>query len=297
MPGLLERIEAGQVLVADGALGTMLLDRGLGPGECPEAWNLTRPHVLEEIARLYVEAGADFVTANTFGASPLKLAHYGLDGRMEEINRAGVATVRRAVGDRALVAASCGPCGQILKPYGDADPETVYDSFRRQMDVLIEAGADLICVETMVDPAEAVLAVRAAKDASPRTPVTATMTFDATPRGFFTIMGTTVEQAAARLVDAGADVVGSNCGNGIENMIAVAKLFRGATDRPLLIQSNAGLPEAKDGRLVYNEGPDFMAKKARELLAAGVSVIGGCCGTTPDHIRALRQVVNHAAAG
>jgi 5-methyltetrahydrofolate--homocysteine methyltransferase len=139
---------------------------------------------------------------------------------------------------------------------------------------------------------EAKLAIKAARDVNPDIPVMATMTFDATPRGYFTIMGVTVEQAAAELMGAGADVVGSNCGNGIEPMIVIARLFRACTDRPLLIQPNAGLPETKNGELVYSETPEFMAEKARELIAAGVSIIGGCCGTTPEHIRALRQTVD-----
>ena len=292
MKPLLERLTDGEVLVGDGAMGTMLLARGLESGASPESFSLNRPEVLQEIARLYLEAGADIIQTNTFGGCPLKLAMYGLDDQAEEINRAAAAAVRSAVNDRALVSGSCGPSGAMLKPYGDTEPEEMYSAFRRQMEALIGAGVDVICIETMTAAEEAALAIKAAKDVKGDIPVMATMTFDATPRGYFTIMGVTVEQAAAELTNAGADVIGSNCGNGSAPMIKIARLFRASTDRPLLIQPNAGLPETRDGELIYSETPEFMAEKARELIAAGVSIIGGCCGTTPEHIRALRETVD-----
>jgi 5-methyltetrahydrofolate--homocysteine methyltransferase len=291
MEPLLERLRAGHVLVGDGAWGTMLMARGLRPGEPPEGLNLARPEVLEEIAAQYLEAGADLITTNTFGGSPARLRQFGLDGQTETINRAAVEAIRRAVGTRAYVSASVGPCGHVLKPYGDADPIDIEAGYLRQIRALAEAGADLVCIETMTDLAEALLAVRAARSAAPNLPVMATMTFDKTRRGFFTVMGTTIEQAARELGDAGADIVGSNCGNGSEIMVEVAREFRARTSRPIAIQPNAGLPEHRDGALVYAETPEFMAERARELLAAGVSIIGGCCGTTPAHVRAWRAVV------
>ena len=292
MVGLLERIKRNEILLADGAMGTMLFARGLEPGQCPEVVNLERPALLEEIARLYLDAGADICEANTFGGSPLKLAQYQLENRMEEINATAVRAVRRTAGDRAYVAACSGPSGKILKPYGDTDPQDIYDSYVRQMRVLIHTGVDCICIETMVDLTEAQLAVKAIRELSPSMPITAAMTFDPTPKGFYTIMGVSIEQAAAGLQDAGADVVGSNCGNGIENMIEIARGFRKCSDLPIIIQSNAGLPETKEGVLVYGETPEFMADKARELVDLGVSIIGGCCGTTPQHTAALRQMIN-----
>jgi len=291
MKPFLDRLKEGRPIVSDGALGTMLLARGLGSGQCPETWNLSRPEVLREIAEAYVAAGSEIVATNTFGASPLKLAQYGLEGQMEAINLAAAEALRGAVGGRAYIAASCGPSGKLLKPYGDAEPKAVQESFRRQMSVLIEAGVDVIFIETMIDLAEAVLAVKAAKEVSPEMPVVATMTFDATPRGFFTVMGTTVEKAAAGLQAAGADAIGSNCGNGIVNMVEIARRFRQCGDVPLVIQSNAGLPEVRDGRVEYPESPEFIAEKVKELLEIGVSIIGGCCGTTPAHMLAMAAVV------
>lgn len=292
MKQLLERLAGGEILVADGAMGTLLFQKGLKPGDCPESVNLARPKILEEIAGLYLAAGADVVQTNTFGGSSLKLAVYALSDRAEEINRNAVTAVRKAVGGRAYVSGSCGPTGKILKPYGDADPEELYDSFHKQIQALVSAGADCVCVETMVDVKEATLAVRAAKEVSSGTPVMATMTFDATSKGFYTIMGVDIKQAASGLEEAGADVVGSNCGNGIENMIKIAREFRECTGLPLIIQSNAGIPETKNGVTVYRETPAFMADRATELIAAGVSIIGGCCGTTPEHTAAIRRMVD-----
>jgi 5-methyltetrahydrofolate--homocysteine methyltransferase len=287
-----ERLRSGDVLVGDGATGTMLFERVLRPGQAPESATLSHPEVVAEIARLYLEAGAEIIETNTFGGSPLKLAQAKLEGEVERINRDAVRVARDAAGGRAYVAASCGPCGRLLEPYGDAPPTAVYDSFRRQMEILLSAGVDCVFVETMTDLEEAKLAVRAAKDVSPDVPVAAMMTFDHTPRGFYTIMGVTIAAAAAGLQEAGSDAIGSNCGNGSEQMIAIAREFRRHSDLPLIIQPNAGLPQTRDDKIVYDESPAFMAEKARELVEAGVSVIGGCCGTTPEHIRAIRTMVD-----
>jgi 5-methyltetrahydrofolate--homocysteine methyltransferase len=292
MSELLRRLAERGVLIGDGAWGTMLMARGLESGQCPESVNLDRPELLTEIAELYLDAGADLITTNTFGASPLNLASYSLDDRCEEINRAAVEAVRSAVGDRALVSASVGPTGRILKPYGDADPAEIGQAFSVQIGALVAAGADVICVETMIDRAEAVLAVEAARSVSTEIPVMATMTFDPTSRGFFTAMGVTIEQAAAGLQNAGADVVGSNCGNGIDQMVEIGRGFTEHTELPVLIQSNAGLPEHRGGDLIYPESPEFMAERAAQLIECGVAIIGGCCGTGPDHIRALRELVD-----
>jgi 5-methyltetrahydrofolate--homocysteine methyltransferase len=266
--------------------------RGLTPGACPESLNVERPEVLAEVAELYLDAGADLVTTNTFGGSPLNLASHGLDDRTEEINRVAVEVLKPVVEGRAYISASVGPTGKILEPYGDTAPEVVSDAFNRQIGALIEAGADLICIETMIDLREAELAVRAVRSISTEIPVIATMTFDATSRGFFTTMGTSVEQACITLVELGADVVGSNCGYGIDTMLEIAREFGQHASVPLIIQSNAGLPDNREGELIYPESPEFMAERVGRLMDFGVSIIGGCCGNAPDHIRAIRAAID-----
>ena len=294
MTGLLDRIGRGEVMLGDGGLGSLLIERGLQPGQCPEAVVLEHPETLAEIGSLYLEAGAEVLTTDTFGGSPLKLKPYALEGEAESINRRAVKILREVAKDRALVAASVGPSGAILKPYGDAEEDEVFASFERQIRALAAAGADAVYVETMTDLREASLAVKAAKAVAPELPVVATMTFDPTPRGFFTIMGTTVEPAAAGLQEAGADVIGSNCGVGIGPMVEIAGEFRRHSRLPVVVQANAGLPQHRAGRVVYPETPEFMAGRVSELVRLGVAVIGGCCGTTPDHIRAMRHALGPA---
>ena len=292
MENLLTRLGGGVVLVADGAIGTVLMAHGLQPGQPPESFNLTRVDVLEAIAKEYLDAGADIVQTNTFGASRLKLATYSLQDSVEEINKNAVLAVRRAAGDRAYVSGSCGPTGQFMKPYGETEPQEMYDAFRQQISALINAGVDVLCIETMIDLQEATCAVKAAKDVDAAVPVMATMTFNHTPRGFRTVMGVTIEDATRGLQSAGADVIGSNCGNGIEKMISIAREFKRCTELPVIIQSNAGIPELKDDRVVYPETADFMAEKAKTLVSLGVSIIGGCCGTTPIYTKAFRKMVD-----
>jgi 5-methyltetrahydrofolate--homocysteine methyltransferase len=292
MDGLRERLRRGDRLVGDGAWGTQLMQRGLPEGQPPEWIALERPEVIEEVARRYVDAGADLVTTDTFGGSSLRLALHGLEAERERINRQAVEAVRRAVAGKALVSASVGPTGRLLEPLGDATPEAVHAAFAEQVAVLAAAGADLVCIETMSDLTEATLAVRAARERAPDLPVIATMTFEPNPRGYFTVMGVSVEKAVGGLLEAGADVVGSNCGTGMEDMIGIARELTRTAQLPVAVQPNAGLPETRDGAVVYNESPTAMAARVPELLDLGVSLIGGCCGTTPEHIRALRQAVD-----
>ncbi len=292
MDDLRARLARGEVLVGDGAWGTQLMQRGLPPGRPPEWFALERPELIEEVARLYVEAGADLVTTDTFGGTSFRLKLHGLDAERARVNRQAVEAVRRAVAGRALVSASVGPSGQILEPYGDTSPDAVEAAFAEQIDTLAAAGADVLCIETMSDLTEATCAVRAARAVAPRLPVMATMTFEPGPRGYFTVMGVSVERAARGLEEAGADVVGSNCGTGIADMVGIARLLRAATARPVLVQPNAGLPQTRDGQLVYDETPETMAARVGELLDLGVAIVGGCCGTTPEHVRAIRRAVD-----
>jgi 5-methyltetrahydrofolate--homocysteine methyltransferase len=291
MKSLRERLKQPGIIVGDGAMGTMLLQRGLKPGECPERMALERPEVLEEIASLYLAAGAEIIETNTFGGSPLKLEPYGLDGKTEEVNRRAVAAVRKSIDDKAYLSASCGPSGRMLEPYGDAGEELVFNSFQRQARAIISEGVDMVCVETMTDLTEATLAVKAVKSISASIPVCATMTFTRTPGGFFTLMGTSIDQAVKGLTEAGAEIIGSNCGSGIEMMIEIAKVFVAKTSLPVIIQSNAGIPTLHGDIAVYPDSPQFVADQSRSLMKLGVKIIGGCCGTTPEHIAALKRAV------
>jgi 5-methyltetrahydrofolate--homocysteine methyltransferase len=292
MDGFRDLLASGDTLCGDGAWGTQLMVRGLRPGDCLERLNLDRPEVLAEIAGSYIDAGSQLVTTNTFGASPLRLADHGLDHRTDEINRAAVEAIREVTRARALVSGSVGPTGSLLAPYGDTEPAVVADAFGRQIGALVDAGVDVICIETMIDLEEARLAVAAARSCSTTIPVIATMTFNSTPRGFFTTMGNSVEQVCSVLADDGADLLGSNCGIGIDAMVELARELAGHATVPLVIQPNAGLPNSAGGELRYPESPEFMAARVPLLMNVGVAVIGGCCGTTPEHIRAIRRAID-----
>jgi len=294
MKAVLDRIKQGEILVCDGAMGSLLMDRAKEhlQGTCPEYINLSHPEIIEEIAGLYIDAGADIIETNTFGGSALKLKDYSLDDKTEEINSAAIKAAKNASKDKAYICASVGPCGKLLKPYGDTEPEEMYESFYRQIKAIVDSGADMIIVETMNDLNEAFLAVEATRKISTSIPVIVSMTYEFSPRGFFTIMGTSVEMASNQLADSGVDIIGSNCGNGIENLVLIAKEHKKHSKLPVMIQANAGIPELREGNPVYPETPEFMAEKGKELINIGISIIGGCCGTTPAHINAIRQVVD-----
>jgi 5-methyltetrahydrofolate--homocysteine methyltransferase len=233
-----------------------------------------------------VDAGADLILTNTFGGSPQKLARFNLQARCEEINRRGVELSREASGGRALVFASMGPSGEFMAPLGTLTQEEMTAQFARQARAIADAGADGVVVETMTDVGEARAALRAVRETSDL-PVVVSMTFDRGPRGFATMMGVRPGQAAQQLEAAGADIVGANCGAGIVEMVEVARLMREATSLPLWCKPNAGLPQLVDGRTVYCETPGEMIKHLPRLVEAGAGIIGGCCGTTPEHVRLL----------
>ncbi|MFH1811467.1 MAG: homocysteine S-methyltransferase family protein [Pseudomonadota bacterium] len=292
MSELQARLREGRPVLLDGGLGTQLMARGMAVGACTELMVLEHPDWLEDIARAYAAAGADVVTANSFGASPLKLKRYDLDARAAELNRIAVELARRGGGDEVWIAGDVGPSGELLQPFGDAAPGAVRASYVAQCRALAEAGVDLFIVETMIDLNEAVLALEAAREVAPDLPVLATMTFDATPRGFFTVMGNPVDKVCAALAAAGADAVGANCGHGGRTLVEVARAFVQHSTLPVVIQPNAGLPELVDGQACYRETPGFLVERARELLDLGVRIVGGCCGTTPEHIAALRALID-----
>jgi 5-methyltetrahydrofolate--homocysteine methyltransferase len=288
MNSLLERIRNGEVLICDGAMGTQLIARGLAAGECPESWCTARPDDVREIAAGYVEAGSDIIETNSFGGNGLKLKAYGLEGGVRTLNKAAAEVARSAIGGRGYVAGSVGPTGIFAKGEGGRmDAAEFYPIFREQVVALAEGGADAICIETMWSAREAEQAIRAAKE-NTVLPVICTFTFSKGPRGFRTAVGLSPERACEAALQAGADIVGSNCGNGLDAMIEVAGLIRTAFPEALLmIQANAGLPKFVDGQTFYQEDPASMASRIGELVRAGANIVGGCCGTTPEHIRAI----------
>lgn len=276
-----------RVLILDGAMGTMLQERGLQPGASPEAMNLDAPDVVESVHREYVEAGADIIVTNSFGGSRTKLAHYGLQDQVGPINRAAVEIARRAAGPDTFVAASVGPTGRFLEPIGDAGFDEMVEIFAEQVQAFVAAGADLISFETFLDIRELRAAVIAAREHS-SLPLIALMTFDDAGR---TVLGTPPEAAAVTLDGLGVDLVGSNCGLGIDGIYAILEKMRGVTSLPLIAQANAGLPELRDGETVFPGTPEEMTAYHQRLIELGVRVIGGCCGTTPAHIRAMKQAL------
>lgn len=278
-----ELIAGGPVLV-DGAWGTELQARGLEPGACPDAWNLTRPEAVAEVARAYVEAGSRVILTNTFRANRIALAPEGLATSVAEINRAGARISKSAAGGSALVFASIGPSGKLLLS-GEVTEEDLAAAFTEQARALAEGGADALLVETMADLEEARIAVAAAR--STGLPVVASMVFDCGKNKDRTMTGVTPEQAAAGLGAAGADVIGANCGNGIAGYVPVCRRLRGATNLPIWIKANAGMPELIDGRAAYRTTPQEFASHVAALIEAGATFIGGCCGTGPAFIRAI----------
>ena len=288
-PPLLQRLALGEVVVSDGATGTYLQANGLEPGGCPEEFNASRPDLIRRMEAEYFEAGSDMVLTASFGGSRFMLKKYGYESRVEELNRLAVENARSVAPAGRYVVGSVGPTGELLESNAGTTPDReVYDAFVEQIAALDKA--DAVDIETMISAEEAVLAVTAAKQHT-NLVVMSTLMFDKGPRGWFTMMGDTPEVGIKKLLDAGADVVGANCGSGIDRMVELAQLIREATDGYLLVHSNAGFPSIIKGQIVYPETPEDMARGFQALADVGVNIIGGCCGTTPDHIRALSETV------
>jgi methionine synthase I (cobalamin-dependent) len=283
---LLRELAAAGPVLTDGAWGTELQARGLGPGEVPDSWNLSHPDRVEQVARAYVGAGSQVILTNTFRANRIALGSHPDLERIAELNRAGVEISRRAAGDRARVFASIGPCGKLLVT-GEVDEAALRACFAEQAQALAAGGADALVVETMSDLAEAAIAVEAAKATG--LPVVACMVFDSGRNRDRTMMGVTPAQAAEELTRIGADAIGANCGTGVEDYIPICASLAAATPLPIWIKPNAGLPELENGKVVYRTGPADFARSVPRLVEAGARFLGGCCGTSPSFIEAMRR--------
>lgn len=283
-----------KILVIDGAMGTMLQKNGLKSGECPELWNITHPEVVKQIHTSYLEAGADIILTNTFGANGIKLLKLKQQDKLQEINRQAVILAKEAADnfrkkyfEPVFVAGSVGPTGEILEPIGPLKSSEAYQGYQDQIKEMVSAGVDIVILETFYDLAEIKIALRAVKE-NTDLPVFASMTFDDSKK---TIYGVTPEEAVEELFKEEADGVGANCGSGPELLYKILTRMRIITDSLLLVEPNAGMPYLKDNKVVYPATPEEMAQYAEKFAKLNINIIGGCCGTTPEHIKAIAKRV------
>ena len=282
-----------RVLLGDGAMGTQLQALGLQPGESGALWNITEPGKILQVQKAYVDAGADLLISNSFTGSRLSLAVAGLEGRVYEINRAAVTIAREAFGGSpGFVLGDLGPFGGMMEPYGSVTREEVFESYLEQAEILLSAGVDALIIETQTSLEEVGTALDAVKKAGAPC-VIASMSFDSVKDGsdFRTMMGVSPEEAVQLIVEKGADVIGTNCGKGIDigNAARIVRRYREACDLPIMAQPNAGQPEMVEGRIIYRETPEQMAAGIDLLINAGASAVGSCCGTTPEHTALFRR--------
>jgi 5-methyltetrahydrofolate--homocysteine methyltransferase len=290
MKSLMDRLTKGETLVSDGAWGTLLQSMGLQPGESPESWNLTHPDKVRSVAQQYVEAGSDIVLTNSFGGSRFKLERYGLSDKTADINRAAAALSREAAGDRHVLG-SIGPTGKMLI-MGEVTETEWIEAFGLQARALTEGGAEGVCIETMSALDEALCAIQGVHETTDCI-IACTFTFERTQQGEYrTLMGVSPAEMAEAVLKAGADIIGTNCGNGMQRMVDIVHELRAVDGRvPVLVHANAGMPVLKEGKTVFPESPDETASWVAALRDAGANIIGGCCGTTPAHIRAIVQAL------
>jgi len=280
---LIDRVRE-QGLVFDGAMGTMLMKAGLASGAAPESWVLERPEEVIKVHEGYVDAGADVLITNSFGGNPIKLKKAGLEEHTDAINQKAAELAKSVAGDRCLVAGNMGPTGELLMPGAGMSDDEIRDCFAAQARALSRGGADLFALQTFFSLKEIQLAVAAIRSFS-TLPVLASMTFQDTPKGFVSMMGDGAENSMQALMNSGADIVGANCSLSSAAMIKLAETVRRAVPIPVSITPNAGNPELRDGKTVYSEDAGVFSENMQRIKALGVEVIGGCCGTTPEHIR------------
>jgi len=292
MQKISEIIKSGKVLVSDGAWGTYLFKKGLKTGDCPELWNLTNRDDVLCIAQSYIDAGSDIIETNSFGASSFKLRQYNLESRIDEINQIAAEISRQAAGNEKFVMGSIGPTGKFLM-MGDVTQEELYESFKKQAVAFERGGANAVCIETFYALDEAEQAIKAVKE-NTELEVICTFTFDKTNDGAYkSLMGVSPQQMTEALIICGADIIGANCSVGYEAMITITKNIREVSKEiPILVQANAGMPKIENANLIYSETPEFIKEYIPKIIDAGANIIGGCCGTTPEHIRVIKKIVS-----
>lgn len=291
MHKITDEINKGRILTSDGAWGTYLFKKGLATGTCPEEWNLTHYEDVFDIAKSYILAGSDIISTNSFGSNYFKLMQYNLQEKLSEICQTAAEISRKAAGNDKMVMASIGPTGKFLI-MGDVTEEELYDTFKMQSVAFEKGGADAVCIETFYALDEAELAIKAVKE-NTSLEVICTFTFDKSGDEFKTLMGVSPEQMTESLINYGTDIIGANCGFGYEDMPKIVQSIRSASKSiPIIIQANAGLPVFENDQLIYSETPEKIKTIIPKIIEAGANIIGGCCGTTPEHIKVISKIVN-----
>ena len=288
---ILNDIKDKKIFLLDGATGTYLQNHGLEPGGCPELMNKENPKIISSMADIYFKNGSDIVLTNSFGGTKYRLRHYGLENEVYELNKQSAMLAKEEAEkySEKFVFGSIGPTGEFLEPLGSVTESEMYDALANQMKGLFEGGVDGFLIETQIATEETSLAIKVAKE-NFNILILASAVYDKGPKGYFTMFGLTPKESLEIFFEAGAHVVGTNCGNGSENMVEIAKQLRSLTNYPLLVQANAGIPKIKKQDIIYPETPEFMQERYRELIMNEINFIGGCCGTNSEHIRLFREL-------
>ncbi len=284
-----------KILLSDGAMGTELQKRGLKQGECPELYNVDHPEVVQAIHKDYYDAGSDIVETNSFGGTRARLAKYDLSDKAYLLNKRAAELARQVCPEGRFVAGSMGPTGELLEPYGELSVQKAKDYFKEQAEALAEGGVDIFFIETMITLEEMAAAIEAVKEVG-SLPVAASFTYELSPTGAHTNWGLDVATTVKFLSEADVDVMGANCGEGVDVILQVVREMRELSEMPILAQPNAGLPEIKNNLIVYHETPESMEEKLRELIGLKINILGGCCGTNANHIQMMRRLIDQQNA-